>query len=73
VKKNYFFEELIEIFELDEEQISEETTILLDSLSMLSTIAFLDENFDKRVSAEELRGITKVMDLIKLVGKENLS
>ncbi len=73
MKKNYFFEELIEIFELDEEQISEETTILLDSLSMLSTIAFLDENFDKRVSAEELRGITKVMDLIKLVGKENLS
>ena len=73
MKKNIFFEELIEIIELDEDQISEETLISLDSLSILSIIAFLDENFDKRVSAEKLKNITKVMDLIKLVGQENLS
>lgn len=72
MKKEDFFEELKDILELEDENIDFNTKISLDSLAMLSIIAFLDENFKIKVNAEQLKNITSINDILKIVGKENI-
>jgi acyl carrier protein len=56
-----------------EDVVFDDTTeIHLSSLSTLSLIAFIDENFDKQVKASELRNLHSVKDLIQLIGEENI-
>ena len=72
MKKEDFFEKLIDTLELENEDIDYKTKIHLDSLSTLSVIVFLHENFNKRVSAEELKKVSSVKDIVKIVGKDKI-
>ena len=71
MKKAKFFEELKETLELDGE-INEKTPINVTSLAILSLIVFIDENFDKQISATELKKVACVNDLIMLIGPGNI-
>ena len=71
MKKQKFFEELQELMETD--VIIEETTVLKNipeftSLAVLSVMAFIDEHFDKTLSAKEIYSITTIKSLMELIG-----
>jgi acyl carrier protein len=70
--KQFFIKELQETLEL-EGKMDETTQIHLTSLSTLAIIAFVDENFEKRVKVADLKNINTVADLMKLIGIENFS
>lgn len=73
MKKADFIEELVDIIELEEQDVDFDTEITLDSLTMLSVIAFLDENFSKKASAQELKSVQTIGDIAELAGKEHIS
>lgn len=72
MKKSELFEEIADIFELDEE-VNEETTISVDSLALLSLIAFFDENFGMQLTNTDTKNVRKVADLMKIAGPEKFS
>jgi acyl carrier protein len=69
MKKSEFIEELIDTLEL-EDNSDENTEIAeyLDSLGILSLIALIDQHFNKRYSAEDIRKVTSVKSLISMIG-----
>lgn len=69
--KNIFFNELKDILELEDNTITEESEIHLTSLSTLSIMAFVYENFEKQVKPSDLQKIGCIKDLIDLIGNEN--
>jgi acyl carrier protein len=73
MKKSDFFSELKDALMLDDIEINETSEIHLTSLSTLSIIAFIDENFNKQVNASDIRNIHYVSDLVELIGKENIN
>ena len=72
MKKSELFEEIADIFELEEE-VNEETTISVDSLALLSLIAFFDESFGMQLTAADTKNVSKVADLMKIAGPEKFS
>ena len=42
-----------------------------DSLALLTIIAFVDENFNKKVEAKHFKDIKTIDDLMMVIGKEN--
>lgn len=70
--RNLFFTELKDILEIEDETLKEESEIHLTSLSTLSIMAFVYENFEKQVKASDLRNIGCIQDLINLIGNENI-
>ena len=71
-----FLEELTELLEVEEavtDDTSFENMAEYDSLAVMSLIAFIDENFKKTVSGEELINIKNVKDLITLIGENHLN
>lgn len=44
-----------------------------DSMAVMAIIAFVDENFSKRLTAKQLAGIKTVGNLMELIGLENFS
>jgi len=64
--------DLKEALMIEDAEINEATEIHLTSLSTLSVIAFIDENFDKQVRASDLKSIQNISSLINLIGKENI-
>lgn len=68
--KEPFFNELQNILEIDD-PVNEESEIHLTSLSTLSIMAFVYENFEKQVKPSDLQKICKVKDLIELIGIED--
>lgn len=68
--KSLFFKGIKDSLELTS-QVDEETQIHLTSLSTLVIIAFIDENFKKRVKVADIRNIKNVSDLMNLIGKDN--
>lgn len=73
MEKSLFFNELRDILESDDENLNENSPIMLTSLSILSVMAFVYENFDKQVKPLELHKIQYVRDLISLIGDVNLT
>lgn len=74
MKTSVFLEKLQE--ELEEDQTLTMDTNLkelesYDSISLLSVIAFVDENFNKKIDAKQFKDIEKVSDLADIIGKEN--
>ena len=66
-------EELLKKLEgvLEMENITETTPISLSSLQTLTFVAFVDDNYNKQLSAEELKSLSNsetVADLISLIG-----
>jgi acyl carrier protein len=71
MNRNVFFNELIDILELDDDTINEDTDIHLTSLSTLSIMAMVYENFEIQVKPSDLQKVSRVRDLIDLIGNEN--
>ncbi|CAM2920803.1 hypothetical protein DRF59_03110 [Chryseobacterium flavum] len=74
MKISVFLERLQE--ELDEKQILTLETKLkdlenYDSISLLSVIAFVDENFDQKFDSNQFKDIQTVSDIVDIIGKEN--
>lgn len=74
MKTSIFLEKLQE--ELEEDQALTLDTNLkelesYDSISLLSVIAFVDENFNKKIDTKQFKDIEKVSDLVDIIGKEN--
>ncbi len=69
-----FLEELQEVLE-EEETLTLETELRalesFDSLSTLSMIVFVEENFNQSISTDDFREIKTVEDLQNKIGKEN--
>ncbi|WP_419869188.1 phosphopantetheine-binding protein [Chryseobacterium sp. CT-SW4] len=42
-----------------------------DSISLLTIIAFVDENFSKKIDAKQFKNIETVSDLMNVIGEEN--
>ncbi|CEJ68287.1 phosphopantetheine-binding protein [Chryseobacterium oranimense] len=42
-----------------------------DSISLLSVIAFADENFDKKIDTKDFKDVKTVSDLMDVIGREN--
>jgi acyl carrier protein len=64
--KEIFLNTLEEVLEVD--QLTETSSIELDSLQILAIIAFVDENFDKQLKTTDLENIKSVSDLTSLIG-----
>jgi len=71
MEKSEFFNELKETLELDGD-INEKTSLNITSLAALSLIVFIDENFNKQVSAAQLKKVATVNDLIELIGTKDI-
>lgn len=74
MKTSVFLEKLQE--ELEEDQTLTMNTNLkelesYDSISLLSVIAFVDENFNKKIDTKQFKDIETVSDLANIIGKEN--
>lgn len=75
MKKNDFYQGLSDILEtvglrLDGNTILKELD-QYDSLSILGIIAFVDEKFKKKLTAENFKAVTTVQSLMQMIGEEN--
>lgn len=74
MKKEVFFTELAEQLEIDEIKFSENTILTdldsFDSMAVMSIIAFVDDNFNMQLSAQQLKSITTIESLMRLIGVE---
>ncbi len=74
MKTSVFLEKLQEELEEDETLTLDTNLKALesyDSISLLSVIAFVDENFNKKIDTKQFKDIETVSDLRDLIGKEN--
>jgi acyl carrier protein len=75
MKKDVFLNELAEVLEVEDMELTEETNLNdleeYDSLAVMSLVAFIDENFDKKLSAAQFTDVTTVKSLMKLIGLKN--
>lgn len=63
---------LEETFELDENSLSEDTTLdsipEYDSMTKLSLIVLCDEEFDKKLTGEQIKEFKTVKDVLDFMG-----
>ncbi|OCA80149.1 hypothetical protein BBH99_04695 [Chryseobacterium contaminans] len=74
MKTSVFLEKLQE--ELEEKQALHRNTRLkdlenYDSISLLSVIAFVDENFNQQLDPDQFKNMETVSDLMNIIGLEN--
>ena len=71
--KQEFADKLTDLFEV-EEQMTPETDLRdveeYDSMAALSVIAFIDREFGKTLTADQIASVTTVGSLISLIGEE---
>jgi len=74
MKKIEFIKKLAEYCELDEQELFFESTLKsidgYDSLAVMAMIAFVDENFNVKLSTREIENLSDFDSLIKLIGEE---
>lgn len=74
MKKTELKKKIADILEIDPSEVTDAFDFSLreefDSLAVLGLIAFFSENFGKKFSTAELRGLTTLQSLMKLVGLE---
>jgi len=73
MKKADFYTKLSDELELEEKTISEKTPFHLTSLRTLMLIAFVDENFNKRIKVVDLKDVKTIADLMNLIGIQNFT
>lgn len=75
MKKEDFYNELIEYLEIEPVELSEGTTLNsiegYDSMAVMSLIAFCDEKFGKKINAQQIQQLTTVGSLMEFLGKDN--
>jgi acyl carrier protein len=72
-----FIEKLKEALEFENIDLSPDTNLKTidgyDSMSVMTIIAFADEYFSKKLTAQQLASITTVKSLKDLIGREHFS
>jgi acyl carrier protein len=75
MKKEDFFQELVECMEIEPVDIDEETVFReledFDSMAVMSIVAFADEKFGETLTAEQLKEMKTVRDLMELIGMDH--
>jgi len=71
MKKSDFFNELKDALMFEDGELNEDTSIQLTSISTLSIIVLIDENFDKQVKASDLKNVATPGELMQVIGIEN--
>lgn len=75
MKVSDFLELIQNTLEIDNINITLDTKLnaipQMDSLGIMTLVALIDENFDKRFKAQEFTKLNTFNDLIDLIGKEN--
>jgi len=76
MKKEEFFGELHSLLELKSVPALNEQTKLkelteYDSMMILSMIAFVDQFFNKTLTAQQLNSVNELSGLMNLIGREN--
>jgi acyl carrier protein len=76
MKTDEFLNEMVELLELDDE-LGVETNLKeldeFDSLAIMGIIAFVDENFDVKLTGQQLAEITSVKSLMDLIGSDKFT
>lgn len=74
MNKNEFLNKIAIYCEFEDSSMTLETILKTidgyDSLSVMSMIAFIDENFGQKFSAKQFQSLTDFNSLIDLIGKE---
>lgn len=74
MNKNEFVKQLTEYCEFEGNGFNLETTFKsiegYDSMAIMAIIAFSDEKFNKKLTAQQLIKMTDIMSLIALIGEE---
>lgn len=72
MKRVEFITALKETLEIKDMEITEQSNLfdLIDSLSVISLMCLIDEKFGRQLSTNELRSITTINSLIKIIGEE---
>ena len=73
MNREEFLEKIKEILSCDSGEILSFDSNLIDieewdSISIISTVAFLDSNFNKKVTVSDLQNIDTIEDLAKIAG-----
>jgi acyl carrier protein len=75
--KSEFFQLLAEAIEAKDVSLDESTVIKqipdYDSMAVLAIIAFVDEQFSKRLTAKQLNEIGTVRSLMNLIGMDQFT
>jgi len=75
MQKEDFFEELVECMDIEPVDIDEDTVFKeledFDSMAVMSIVAFADEKFGKTLTADKLKNMITVRDLMQLIGMEH--
>jgi acyl carrier protein len=74
MKKQDFYDELIEFLEFERVELTEDTVLKsldgYDSMAVMSLIAFCDEKFAKKINAQQIQNLTTVGSLMDFLGRE---
>lgn len=77
MKKNEFVSNLAEYCEFENNGLTLESKLKdvdgYDSMAVMSMIAFADENFGVKLSAEQIAGLSDFNSVIKLIGEEKFN
>lgn len=77
MKKNEFVNQLAEYCEFDNNGLTLESVLKdvegYDSMAVMSMIAFADENFGVKLTAEEIAGLTDFNSVVNLIGEEKFN
>lgn len=72
MKKFEFVTQLAEFCEFEEQDLKPETNLNsiegFDSMARMAIIAFVDENFNVKLSAKQLQELSDFNSIIKLIG-----
>lgn len=74
MKRDEFINKLAEFCEFSETDLTINTKIKsiegYDSMAIMAMMAFVDENFDIRISATQINALSDFNSLINLIGKD---
>ena len=77
MEKDKFLQLLRETLEIENEELAEDTNLSaldeFDSLAVLNLIAFIDEHFQMRLTENQLKSISTVKSLMKVIGSERFT
>lgn len=75
MKVQEFIDSLKEALEVENLPLTKESILReidgFDSMAILTIIAFVDEKFSKKFSAQQLATVTTISSLMNLIGAEN--
>ncbi len=77
MEKKVFIEKFREALEINSLTLDENTPLKsidgYDSMSVMATIALVDELFSKRLTAKQLAEVSTIKNLMELIGTDNFS